>query len=195
MAVLGCVASCSDGTQAERAAQQARIDALEQQVQRLSKALASLRAVASQPPTAAAAPKHPFKVACPQPWLLHTPLGGTLWTCHSPSATPEGVYPQCAVTFQPQAAIETRHYFEFGLNAAPLLRAAAQLKDKPVSLRGAQAFEATFEAEPVATAIKALSVLVPHQENTYAITCSAPRAAYDKLVPAFRQIIDSFGFD
>jgi hypothetical protein len=186
---VACSAGCGDGGGAERAALNARIDALEQQVRRLSTARAAQEAPAG------AVPKHPFKVACPQPWVLHTPLGATLWSCRSPSATPEGLYPQCSVTVQPQAAIETRGYFEFAMNAAPPLRAAENLQDRPVTLRGTQAFEATFEASAAPVPLKLLSVLLPHRENTYAITCSAPRASHDALVPAFRRIIDSFGFD
>jgi hypothetical protein len=99
------------------------------------------------------------------------------------------------VTFQPQAAIETRSYFEFALNAAPPLRELKNIAEKRVKLRDVEAFEAMFEASGAPVPLKLLSVLVPHRENTYAITCSAPSSVFDKQVAGFRQVIDSFGFD
>lgn len=191
LAVLA--AGCGDSAGAERAAQDARIASLEQQLQQLKAAAKAQAEAAAQPSIAGG--KHPFKVACKQPWLLHQPLGASLWTCRAPNATPEGLYPQCAVTFQPQGAIETSIYHEFALNAVPPLRQLKNMKDQRTKLRGADAFEATFEADAVSVPQKMLSVLVPYKEYTYTITCSAPKASFDKYSPAFRQIIDTFGFD
>jgi hypothetical protein len=194
LAALGCCwlcVACGDTSEAERAAQNARIDSLEFQLQQLR---AAMKADAGLADAHESRPKHPFKVACPQPWVLHTPLGGTLWTCRNPAAF-EGLYPQCSVTFQPQAAIETRSYFEFALNAAPPLRELKNIADKRVKLRGLESFEATFESSSAPLPLKLLSVLVPYRESTYAITCSAPSSVFDKQVAGFRQVIDSFGFD
>lgn len=118
-----------------------------------------------------------------------------MWTCRSPSASPEGYYPHCSVVFQPQEAIETKGYFEYAWNAAPALREIKNVKDAHVKLNEADAFEATFEADPKPVAVKSLSVLLPHGEGTYAITCAAPSGIYDKQSAGFRKIVDSFKFN
>jgi hypothetical protein len=193
---FGCwLTAC--GGDVDRAVQSARFAALEQEVRRLRDNVAELKAAPSKPatPPVASAPVHPFKIKCPQPWLLHTPLGATLWNCRAPEPTPQGLYPQCHVTFQPQVAIETKNYFEFALNAAPQLLEVKNLKDKSTKLNGADGFEATFEAEPKPIPLKMTSALMPHGVATYAVTCFAPSAAFDNYTKAFRQIIDTFTFD
>lgn len=187
------------GGDTERAAQSARIAAVEQEVRRLSEEIATLKSAAPTQPKPAAsqsasAPVQPFKLACPQPWVLHMPLGAALWSCRAPEPTPQGLYAQCHVVSQPQVAIETKNYFELALNAAPQLLEVKNLKDKPTKLNGADAFEATFEADPKLVPLKMLSALVPHGEMTYTVTCFAPSAAFDNYTNAFRQIIDRFAF-
>ena len=118
-----------------------------------------------------------------------------MWTCHSPAATPEGYYPQCSIVVQPQEAIETKSYFEFAWNASPELRALKNVKDKHTKLNDADAFEATSEADAKPLPLKLLSVLLPHGEGTYAITCAAPSTSFELYQPAFRKIVDSFKFN
>jgi hypothetical protein len=183
----GLLSAC--GGRAEQAAQRARMEQLELEVRKLGDALAL-----SKPDSASGMPDFPFVLVCPQPWHLHTPLGASLWTCRANGATTDGIYPQCSVSFQPQVAIETKDYFEFALNSAPLLREVKNMKDQPTKLNGADAFEATFEAELKPVAMSSLSMLVPHKESTFAIGCFAPSAVFESYVPAFRKIIDSFKF-
>jgi hypothetical protein len=191
---LACsLSACGGG--AERAAQSARIEALEQEVRRLGDSLSALKAPAPAAPQPAKPPALAFNVACPQPWLIHTPLGATLWSCRAPEPTPQGLYPQCSVSLQPQVAIETKNYFEFALNAAPQLLAVQNLKDTPTKINGADAFEATFEAEPKPVPLKMMSALLPHGEATYAITCFAPSATFADYTKGFRKIIDTFTFN
>jgi hypothetical protein len=194
---LGCwLTAC--GGDAERAAQSARLATLEQEVRQLGDSVAALKAappVPNKPATPVSSPAHAFKVACPQPWLIHVPLGASLWSCRAPEPTSQGLYPQCNVVFQPQIAIETKNYFEFALNASPQLLEVKNLKDKRTKLNGADAFEATFEADPKPLPLKMMSALVPHGEATYAVTCFAPSAVFDSYAKAFRQIIDTFAFN
>jgi hypothetical protein len=68
------------------------------------------------------------------------------------------------------------------------------MHDQRVKVNGVEAFEATFEDDPKPVPLKMLSVLLPHREATYAITCFAPRASFDKYEAAFRKIIDTFTF-
>jgi hypothetical protein len=186
---LACwLPACGGG--AERAAQSARMESLEIDVRRLEASIAALKA-----PQPAKPPPLAFKLSCPQPWLLHTPLGATLWTCRAPEPTAEGLYPQCHVSLQPQVAIETKNYFEFALNAAPQLLQVQNLKDKPTKINGADAFEATFEADPKPVPLKMTSALLPHGEATYAITCFAPSATFANYSQAFRRIIETFAFN
>jgi hypothetical protein len=199
--VLGALAGCT-GNDAERAAEAARLATLEHEVRRLGGDIAALKSAAPaqhnnpapEPPQSSTLSKA-FRVACPQPWLLHTPLGATLWSCRAPLPTAEGLYPQCSVVFQPQVAIETKNYFEFALNAAPQLLAVKNLKDKSVKINGADGFEATFEVDPKPVPLKMMSALMPHLEVTYAVTCFAPSASFDKHAQAFRKIIDTFAFN
>jgi len=192
--VLACsFSACAGG--AERAAQSARIEALEQEVRRLAESLAALKAPAAAVSQPAKSPAQAFNVACPQPWLPHTPLGATLWSCRAPEPTRQGLYPQCNVSFQPQIAIETKNYFEFALNAAPQLLEVQNFKDKPTKINGADAFEATFEADPKPVPLKMMSALLPHGELTYAITCFAPSASFADYADGFRKIIDTFAFN
>jgi len=192
----GGLPACAGGGDAERAAQSARLETLEQEVHRLGGRLAALESAAPAPsPPATAPPSAPakaFGIACPQPWLLHIPLGASLWSCRAPVPTAEGLYPQCNVVLQPQIAIETKNYFEFALNAVPQLLEVRNFADKPTKIGDAEGFEATFEADPKPIPLKLLSALMPHGESTYAITCSAPRASFDKHSKGFRQIIDTF---
>jgi hypothetical protein len=194
MALACWSTACGGG--AERAAQSARLETLEREVRRLGETVAALKT-----PAAAAAPqptKPPalaFNVACPQPWVPHTPLGATLWNCRAPEPTPQGLYPQCHVTLQAQIAIETKTYFEFALNAAPQLLEVRNFKDSRSKINGADAFEATFEADPKPVPMKMMSALLPHGETTYAITCFAPSATFAEYSKAFRKIIDTFAFN
>lgn len=194
--MLGCwLPACSGDV--DSAVHSARLATLEQEVRRLHDTVAELKAAPAKPATepVAGTTVHPFKVKCPQPWLLHTPLGTTLWNCRAPDPSPQGLYPQCHVTFQPQVAIETKNYFEFALNAAPQLLEVKNFKDKSTQINGADGFEATFEAEPKPIPLKMMSALMPHGLTTYAITCFAPSAAFDTYSKAFRQIIDTFEFN
>jgi hypothetical protein len=188
MIAVGCfVASC--GGDAERAAQRARLEQLEQEVRKLGDAQASRK-----PSSPSGMREFPFELTCPQPWHLHTPLGAALWICRANAPTTDDVYPQCSVTFQPQVAIETKEYFEFALNSAPILREVKNLKDTPTKVNGATAFEATFDADFEPVAMQSLAVLVPHEESTFAVACFAPREVFESYVPAFRKIIGSFEF-
>jgi len=197
--MLGCASSaCGGAGDAERAAQSARLETLEQEVHRLGVRLAALTSAApapSQPAAAPSAPAKAFSIACPQPWHLHIPLGASLWSCRAPLPTADGLYPQCNVVVQPQFAIETKNYFEFALNAVPQLHEVRSFADKPTKIGEAEGFEATFEADPKPAPLKLTSVLLPHGETTYAITCSAPRGSFDKYSKGFRQIIDTFTFN
>ena len=179
------LAGCGGG--AERAAMNGRIEQLELEVKKLGDQLALQSSKSDMP-------DFPFDLTCPQPWHLHTPLGASLWTCRADAATTDDVYPQCSISFQPQIAIETKEYFEFALNSASLLREVKNLKDSPTKVNGAAAFEATFDAELKPVAVRSLSVLLPHKESTFALSCFAPSAVFDSYVPAFRKIIDSFKF-
>jgi hypothetical protein len=197
--VLECgLSACGGAGDAERAAQSARLATLEQEVQRLGARLAALTSVApapSQPVPPPSSPAKAFSIACPQPWQLHIPLGASLWSCRAPLPTADGLYAQCNVVAQPQFAIETKNYFEFALNAVPQLHEVRSFADKPTKIGEAEGFEATFEADPKPVPLKLMSALMPHGETTYAITCSAPRASFDKYGAGFRQIIDTFTFN
>lgn len=194
MLLLLVLGGCSGGD-AERAAQGARLTALEETVRRLE---AQLSAQKGAPPAAAnpdeAAAKL-FKVSCLPPWQPHAALGATLWACRSPAPAPEGVYAQCSVVTQPQLDIETKSYFDFAYSGAPQLRSMTNVHDQRVKVNGVEAFEATFEDDPKPIPLKMLSVLLPHGEATYAITCFAPRASFDKYEGAFRKIIETFTFN
>jgi hypothetical protein len=183
--------------ESESAAQSARLSTLEQEVRRLGDQVAGLATQKNKPatPQPGGAPSDAFKITCPQPWLRHTPLGATIWSCRAPTPSPEGLYPQCSVSHQPQLEIETKHYFEFGLNAGPQLRDIKNLKDKPIKLGAADGFEATFDADPKPVPLRLLSVLMPHGEWTFMITCSAPSPSFESYSKAFRQIIDTFAFN
>jgi hypothetical protein len=189
------------GDSVERAAQTARLATLEEEVRRLNENVAALalatKTAPAEPrgPEAQAAHAPPFRVSCPQPWVLNQPLGASMWTCRSAKATSEGYYPQCSIIFQPQVAIETKSYFELASSASPDLREIKNVKDKHIQLNTADAFEATFEADPKPLPLKLLSVLVPHGVGTYAITCAAPSAAFDSFQPGFRKVVDSFAFN
>jgi hypothetical protein len=197
LVTLACGLSACGGD-AERAAQSARLATLEQEVRQLGDSVAALKTAApahDKPAPVAGSPALAFRVACPQPWSIHLPLGAALWSCRAPEPAPQGLYAQCNVVFQPQLAIETKNYFEFALNASPPLLEVKNLKDKPTKINGADGFEATFEADPKPVPLKMLSALMPHGEATYAITCFAPSAAFDTYSKAFRQIIDTFAFN
>jgi hypothetical protein len=186
LGLAGLLAAC--GGDAEKAAQRARIEQLELQVKKLGDAMAL------QQPAPSGLPDFPFTIVCPEPWYLHTPLGASLWTCRANGATTDGIYPQCSISLQPQVAIEVKEYFEFALNSATPLREIKNLKDQPVKLNGADAFEATFESDLKPVATSSLAVLAPYKESTFAISCFAPTAVFESYVPAFRKIIDSFKF-
>jgi hypothetical protein len=192
MMVLLVLGACSGD--AERAAQGARLAALEADVRKLEEHVKALKAPPPAAPAAEDAAKKAFKVSCLPPWLPHAALGATLWACRSPAPSPEGFYPQCSVVTQPQLEIETKSYFEFAYSGAPQLRAITNVHDQHIQVNGADAFEATFEDDPKTIPLKMLSVLFPHGEATYAITCFAPRASFDSYQAAFRKIIESFTF-
>jgi hypothetical protein len=177
------------GQDAAAATESARLALLEQEVRQLRESVAALKAPASTEPAAASTS---FKLDCPQPWLLQPPTGATLWTCRAPVATPEGMYPQCSVVMQPHVAIETRNYFEYALIATPQLLEIKNLKDQPVKLNGADAFEGTFETEAKPIPLKMMSALLPQEKTTYTVTCFAPSAKFDDYSKAFRRIIDTF---
>jgi hypothetical protein len=195
MMVSLALGACSAGGDAERAAQSARLAAVEADVRRLQELVTVLKAQPAAAPAPEEAAAKAFSVACLPPWLPHAALGATLWACRSPAPSPEGFFPQCSVVTQPQLEIETKSYFEFAYSAAPQLRAIANVHDQRVTLNGADAFEATFEDDPKPIPLKMLSVLLPHRESTFAITCFAPRASFDRYVASFRKIIDSFKFN
>jgi hypothetical protein len=190
------LAAC--GHDAENAAQSARILLLEQEVRRLGASVSALHAGAaakpSLPPSAAGQSK-PFTIECPQPWLLHPPLGATLWNCRSPKPTPEGLYPQCSIVVQPQVAIETQNYFEFAWNASPQLQQVKNIKDRPIKIKDHDGFEATYESEPKPVPMKMRSVLIPHGEQVYAVTCFAPSVSFDNYdAKAFQKITSTIAF-
>ena len=183
--LVGC------GGGAERAAQHARLAALEQDVQQMRDELVRAKTAAPEPSkTGATDPT--FKLGCPQPWTLQVPAGAVLWHCRAPAATPDGLFAQCSVVSQPQVAIEIKDYFEYALNVSAPWREAKNLTDKPVKHNGRDAFEATFEVDPKPVPMKMMGMLVPHETHTYAITCSAPSAAFESYTKAFRHIIDTF---
>lgn len=186
------------GHDAENAAQSARIAVLEDELRKLSVRVSAPGAgdadKPKSPPTAAA-PSKPFTIECLQPWLLHPPLGASLWTCRSPSAAPEGIYPQCSIVVQPQIAIETQNYFEFAWNAAPQLRQVKNIKDKPIKIKDHDGFEAVYEADPKPVSVKMRSVLIPYGEQVYAVTCFAPSSSFDEYdARAFQKITSSIAF-
>lgn len=185
------------GHDAENAAQSARIATLEDDVKRLRDSLNALKPDSTGKPSAppTAAKTKPFSIECPQPWLLHTPLGATLWNCRSPTATAEGFYPQCSIVEQPQSSIELLNYFEFASNASPQLRQVKNLKDKPIKIKDHDGFEAVYESDPKPVPLKMRSVLIPHEEQVYAVTCFAPSNVFDSVdAKAFQKITGSIGF-
>src|SRR5690349_576900 len=95
MMVLLVLGACSGGD-AERAAQGARLAALEEHVRKLEAQVSAQKALppAANPDEVAA---KMFKVSCLPPWQPHAALGATLWACRSPVPAPEGVYAQCSV--------------------------------------------------------------------------------------------------
>jgi hypothetical protein len=187
VALTGGVAACSS--------ERERLDALEHEVNQLREQLAKLKATSDpEPPSAPepAEPRLPFKLSCPTPLRRYAALGNSLWTCRSSKPSPEGVYPQCNVVFQPQVAIEPRDYFEFALSATPQLTATQNFRSQPVQVNGAPSFEASFDVVPSSAPLKLLGRLMPQGEITYAVTCSAPASSYANYERAFRQIVDSF---
>ena len=197
MTLLAGLPACGKGT--EGAAQSARIAMLEQEVRRLGDKVAALEPAAhgqgaAAAPQPASAPDKVFSLNCPQPWMLQPPPANTLWNCRAPAPTPEGLYPQCSVVVQPQVAIETKTYFEFALNTTPQFFEVKNVKDTRVKLNGADAFEATCDADPKPVPLKMMSALLPHNETTYVVTCFAPSATFANYSKAFRQIIDTFAF-
>lgn len=190
------LAAC--GHDAENAAQSARLLLLEEEVHRLGGSVAALSSAAPakpQPPPSAAGPSKPFTIECPQPWLLHPPLGATLWNCRSPQPTPEGFYPHCSIVVQPQVGIETQTYFEYVWNASPQLQQVKNIKDKPVKIKDHDGFEAVYEAEPKSVPMKMRSTLIPHNEQVYAVTCFAPSASFDNFdARAFQKITSTIAF-
>jgi hypothetical protein len=190
--LLGCDNS------GEHAALTVRIATLEHELWKVGDQVTALKAAAPAADKSAApshAPSRPFRVQCLQPWVQHAPLGAALWSCRAPSPTPQGMYAQCNIVFQPQVEIETKNYFELALNAAPPYFEIKNVKDAHTTLNGADAFEATFDADPKPVPLKAMSALLPHGEGTFAITCVAPAASYDSYTKAFRQILDTFKFE
>jgi hypothetical protein len=189
------MAACS-GDGVALAAQATRLQALEESVRQLTESVAALKERASTTAAvpSAAVPPQVFQLVCPQPWVVEAPVGANLWTCRSPIATREGYYPQCSVVFQPQAGIETKDYFEFALNAAPQLYRVNNFKDGRTKLHDAEVFEATFDADRKPLPLKALGLLVPHGDVTYAIACVAPSGSFDGYSPAFRKVLDTFSF-
>jgi hypothetical protein len=192
--VAGWESQACGGDDTERAALSARLAGLQEEVRRLGETVTALKANA-KPPTAAGPQAPVFKLTCPQPWIMQIPVGASLWTCRSPTATPQGVYPQCSVIVQPQISIETKDYFEFATQAAPQLREIKDFKDKHTKLNAADSFEATFTAELTPVAQTMLGALIPHGETTYAVTCAAPSAEFTRYTAAFRRIIDTFAFN
>ena len=183
--------ACNSREQAEL---NVRMANLEHQLLRAGDQINALKAAAPAPaPTAG--PRHPFRVQCLQPWVQHAPLGSALWSCRAPSPTPQGMYAQCNVVFQPQVEIETKNYFELALNAVPPYFEIKNVRDTHTTLNGTDAFEATFDADPKPLPLKAMSALLPHGEGTFAITCVAPSASYDSYSKGFRQILDTFKFE
>ena len=183
------------GHDAENAAQSARIAVLEDEVRKLGVSVHTAAANPPGPQPTAAGPSKPFSIECPQPWLLTPPLGASLWACRSPAPSPEGVLPQCSIVVQPQAAIETQTYFEFAWNAAPPLTQVKNVKDKAIKIKDHDGFEATFEADPKPVPMKMRSTLIPHGEQVFALTCSAPSASFDSYdVRAFQKIASTIAF-
>jgi hypothetical protein len=192
LALSGVLSAC--GHDAENAAQSARIAVLEEQVRRLTAADADAANKPAEAPKATET-KKPFTIECPQPWLLHPPLGATLWNCKSPTPTPEGFYPHCSLVVQPQVAVELGTYFEYAWNASPQLHRVKALKDKPIKIKEHDAFEATYEAEPKPVAVKMRSVLIPSEEQVYAVTCFAPTNTFETYdTKAFQTITASIAF-
>jgi len=190
---LACaLPACGKGT--EGAAESARLALLEDEVRKLGQTVVALQAPAQAPNQPASSDRTGFKLDCPQPWLLGAPLGATLWSCHAPEPTPEGMYPQCSVTVQPHAAIEPRSYLEHALSASPQLLEIKNLTNEPKAINGADAFHATFDADHKPIPLKAMSVLLPRTEIIYTVTCVAPSAAFASYSKAFRRIIDTFAF-
>jgi hypothetical protein len=172
-----------------------RLDALEHEVNQLSEQLAKLKATsAPEPPSAPepAEPRLPFKLSCPTPLRGYAVLGSSLWTCRSSLPSPEGVYPQCNVVFQPQVAIEPRDYFEFALSATTPLTATQNFRSQPVQVNGAPSFEVSFDVVPSSAPLRLLGRLMPQGEIAYAVTCSAPASSYANYEQVFRQVVDSF---
>jgi hypothetical protein len=187
--LIGC------DSNAEHAALTVRIATLEHELWKVGDKVAALKAAAPAEQPASPARAQPFRVQCLQPWVQHAPLGAALWSCRAPSPTPQGMYAQCNIVFQPQVEIETKNYFELALNAVPPYFEIKNVKDAHTALNGADAFEATFDADPKPAPLKAMSALLPHGEGTFAITCVAPAASYDSYSKAFRQILDTFKFE
>jgi len=181
--------ACDEKT--DSAAENARLSMLEQQVRQLGDQLTALKAAPAPAPSAGPA----FKLDCPQPWALNPPLGTALWSCHLPQATPEGIYPHCSVIEQPHVAIETKTYFEHAVSASPQPIAIKDFTSEPVSINGADAFEATFEVTPKPVALKMMGVLLPREMTTYAVTCYAPSTTFASHDKAFRRIIGTFTFN
>jgi len=191
-ALASCLLACGTGT--EGAAQSARLVLLEQEVRKLAESVAAQQPPPPAQPELPVARELAFKLDCPQPWLVNPPLGAALWTCQAPEPTPQGMYPQCSVTVQPHAAIETKSYFEYAMNASPQLLMVKNLTDKRVAINGADAFEASFEADPKPIPLKMIGALLPREQLAYTVTCFAPSAEFAGHAKAFRRIIDSFAF-
>lgn len=202
---LALAGSSACGRDAERA----RLAVLEQEVKELGTQLAALekldarlgaleKAVATKlaapEPMPAKPPDHPFKLTCPAPFLRVDPAGAALWTCRASAPTAEGLLPQCNVVFQPQVSIEVKDYFEFTLNNTPQLFSAMNYQRKDVKIRNEQGWEATFEAQLAPVPLKAVGVLMPRAEATYAVTCFAPKRSFAEHEPTFRKVIESFEF-
>ena len=97
------------------------IDALQQQVRRLSVQLSTLKIVVDglTQPAPPLAPDQQFAIDCPTSWEQVEPASPTRWACRTVRPLSDGFWPNCNVTLGPaEATASAKQYFDNALKAS-----------------------------------------------------------------------------
>lgn len=180
---LVVIAACRSEVDPERDVLRTRIDALEQEVRRLS-----APAIHDKTP-------RPFSMLCPAGWRELGAIGGVQWLCRSTQPDQAGGWPQCSVVVLPyHAAQQPREYFELASNLTPQLRATTAYDEGPIVLETRPGFRSNYERAPASRPTKSLATLLVEGEFTFVATCTAAAADFADLQPTFQRVVESLRF-
>jgi hypothetical protein len=180
----------------ERDRGEREVDALQQQVRRLSTQLSTLKIVVEglTQPAPPLAPDQQFVIDCPASWEQVEPASPTRWACRTVRPLADGFWPNCNLTSGPaEASASAKQYFENALTGTELSTVRVR-SGREVSLNGNPAYEVVYEHDLAQQPLQVLAAIVIRRADAYALTCSSTPAAFAELEPRFRAILASFDF-